>query len=1102
MPRNESMVFRRSGTVPVAAPPLVLLAVLSLVNAGCGGRAAGQGDHGATETVADPGPWTPDPIAPDVSDVSDLSDLPADLGPWTPDPISSKCTVSADCAKMDDDDLCNGVPACVDGTCVLDPSSVVVCPPSEDGCSSNECQHETGLCEPLPGPNGKACSDGNPLTTVDFCFKGVCTGTGTVDCTDDADCDDLYVCTLDQCKLGKCQHLPISCFGSDPKDCQMVVCSALDGMCIEKPYDEPDNVVYEEDFEDSLAQGWTYPSAAMASVETPPSGQRGLALTMQPGSILEFAPPPVYAPPMSLLVSIGLESWSPETCASQTFTLKANGKVVAQQPLCLFLEQADGTLTWSLPKGIQGALSIGLVLENQGESTVKVAVAGFRLEGQGGISCCQDFDMDKLWACIDNCPDWHNPDQADCDFDGLGDPCDPDRDNDGVENKFDAFPCNPGAQLAVRLVTTRNIAPLEPVAVACGQPQDVCYFFELSGEHLLADLQGIPMALVRLPEIQLARSAAFCAGLLWVLDSGTSVWGYDVSDPYRPTLLHQYSLPSGLVSLEQTLACHDGDLVLSSGHILYVLEAGGTHSELYDVFEEIWAAVTTSSVYLVITRSPQPPFLFFLRAIPVGGKQQIIPLKATPDEPAPACQFAEISSAYWGADHATGALWTVVRGCLHPSLQLRDPWAALLPGTDLDGDGLDDLVDPDDDGDTVPDLDDYAPLDAYTTADADGDGRGNWEDVDDDGDGQSDNYAGFAPVSVTEECYFPGLTLTGIEATSGGYRLVAAGGSLVDSELDCSPGQAWTPPFTGLDSLACGDGDECAFHSFTNKGLFRFAGTAPLGALDSPELPSGITPLNTDLAWSDDLLFVGNDAANHVFAVDSGGNVRAEIRLPAQFAGIAVDSAGRLIVLLAVSQAESVLLRIDQAGRLLGYLPVPAGGLRSLARIDDASFVTLLAGPEGTSLVLLEFPQGLSAAEWEPAGWPVSALNPPVVLSPDVPTQTSDGGVIVTWPLEPIPDLAGLQVCWVCGAVAGFIPPQNCQPVSLTEGQTAVSGFIPGQKCAFELRATTLAAGTVSSRRVSIVVDQPGTGSIVWAKAGTMSALAWRLVAIPQLLDL
>lgn len=53
-----------------------------------------------------------------------------------------------------------------------------------------------------------------------------------------------------------------------------------------------------------------------------------------------------------------------------------------------------------------------------------------------------DTDSDEVADCIDNCPTVPNPDQADCDSDGLGDVCDTDDDNDGVLDGNDACPCN------------------------------------------------------------------------------------------------------------------------------------------------------------------------------------------------------------------------------------------------------------------------------------------------------------------------------------------------------------------------------------------------------------------------------------------------------------------------------------------------------------------------------------------------------------------------------------------------------------------------------------------------------------------------------------
>ena len=88
-----------------------------------------------------------------------------------------ECVVDNDCS--DDGDLCNGTPICEDYSCVLDPATVVVCPPLD------LCDPATGTCEACTpacagktcGPDGCGGTCGQCVGTA-FCSSGTCVPSG------------------------------------------------------------------------------------------------------------------------------------------------------------------------------------------------------------------------------------------------------------------------------------------------------------------------------------------------------------------------------------------------------------------------------------------------------------------------------------------------------------------------------------------------------------------------------------------------------------------------------------------------------------------------------------------------------------------------------------------------------------------------------------------------------------------------------------------------------------------------------------------------------------------------------------------------------------
>ncbi len=167
-----------------------------------------------------------------------------------------KCQGDEDCAKKDDDDLCNGSeycdlssgdPALID--CKVNPATVVKCSDAKDTvCSKNTCAPATGKCAQVPVFGALVlCDDGNACTTGDECKVGKCVaGTNTCTCSQNSDClakEDKDLCngTL-FCNITlnppKCEINPatvVSCPSGTDTQCIRTLCNPLDGKCMTLP---------------------------------------------------------------------------------------------------------------------------------------------------------------------------------------------------------------------------------------------------------------------------------------------------------------------------------------------------------------------------------------------------------------------------------------------------------------------------------------------------------------------------------------------------------------------------------------------------------------------------------------------------------------------------------------------------------------------------------------------------------------------------------------------------------------------------------------------------------------------------------------------------
>ncbi|MBM4345548.1 MAG: SUMF1/EgtB/PvdO family nonheme iron enzyme [Deltaproteobacteria bacterium] len=155
------------------------------------------------------------------------------------------CASSADCAKFDDGNLCNGVLYCDKTTkkCAVNPTSVPApCSTTGNGpCVANTCDPKTGQCAAVTAANNAPCSDGDPCSAGDFCSAGKCVaGPATCDCATDAECakyDDADLCngkltcepTQKVCKLDPAT-VPPAC-PAPSTACQVSACDPKSGKC-------------------------------------------------------------------------------------------------------------------------------------------------------------------------------------------------------------------------------------------------------------------------------------------------------------------------------------------------------------------------------------------------------------------------------------------------------------------------------------------------------------------------------------------------------------------------------------------------------------------------------------------------------------------------------------------------------------------------------------------------------------------------------------------------------------------------------------------------------------------------------------------------------
>ena len=138
------------------------------------------------------------------------------------DPVTGFCTEEYNTLPCDDEDVCTGDDACLQGECVGGDGT-----DCDDGnpCTDDPCDPVEGVCDHVF--NSQPCDDGDACTAGDVCTGGACKS-GVL-----PPCDDGTTCTSDFCEpeTGECAHSPVP-GGCEDGDLCTLGDQCADGACL------------------------------------------------------------------------------------------------------------------------------------------------------------------------------------------------------------------------------------------------------------------------------------------------------------------------------------------------------------------------------------------------------------------------------------------------------------------------------------------------------------------------------------------------------------------------------------------------------------------------------------------------------------------------------------------------------------------------------------------------------------------------------------------------------------------------------------------------------------------------------------------------------